>query len=370
MGLEFLRDHGAHRMASYQPLPPMFDPPEGQESEEDVELDYETCGKPWTARPPEGGAEWRVREWAERPTRFIDGKDVGETVAWLQSPEGEPVPVRLSEIGAIAVRVEDGEVRREQDTVSVERVVSMVGDAFPWHEVESFAVALRGYGFRLLNARRPGGRESYDFEKMRKAAQNRSNDEMGLMEEAALAQGGLEPAVVDGRLEPRQGGIVDPARMPVVGVIKTHREIYLHPRGLMLLTQLGPGERTPLFALRPGPKDAAGGDSGASRQQRDRIRLPVVSFYLRLSGDARTMPNWGIVRVELPKAWFDQRRNTDGYAYVAHLCRMLCDYRTRNQGYGRAAVSLHPIVRAEELLGALFTPSRMLGQRFCHLTGL
>jgi hypothetical protein len=131
-------------------------------------------------------------------------------------------------------------------------------------------------------------------------------------------------------------------------VIKSHQHEYLHPAGIQLRLRLEPGERTPLFAL---PQE----------------KLPVVSWYLRLCGTAATMPNWGVVRVELPLAWFDGRRNGDGDAYVASLCRLLCAYRTRDGGYSRAAVSLHPIVRAEELLGALFTPSSELASQFCRL---
>jgi hypothetical protein len=349
MGLEFLRNHGARRMAVYEPRPPIFDPPETRDGGPDADLDYEMPAAAW--RPlATADSGWRVRDWAERPTRFVDGKDVGETIAWLQSAEGYPVPVRLSEIGAVAVRVEDGDVRRE--FYAVDRVVSLVADVFPWDEVEGFAVSLQEHGFRLLVAPAPGGTPSFDFETMRKAAQNRSNDEMGTLEEAALAFDRDRPAVVDGRLEPRQGGLEDPAdRAPAVGVIKTLMHEYLHPAGIQVRLRLGPGERTPLFTL-------------------PNAKLPVVSWYLRLSGTAETMPNWGVVRVELPLAWFERRRNTDGDAYVAALSRLLCAYRTRAGDYDRAPVSLHPIVRAETLLGALFTPSSRLGSRFCRLTAL
>ena len=63
------------------------------------------------------------------------------------------------------------ECRRE--FVVVDKVVSMVADLFPWDEVESFAAELQQNGFRLLPAQAPGNRPSYDFEKMRKAAQKR-----------------------------------------------------------------------------------------------------------------------------------------------------------------------------------------------------
>jgi hypothetical protein len=120
----------------------------------------------------------------------------------------------------------------------VERAVSMVADVFPWDEIESFAAALQANGFRLLTALPPDRKPSYDFEKMRKAAQNRSYDEMGVLEEAALAQEPNLPTIVDGRLEPRVGGF-DPLISPVFGVIKTHHKNYLHREGMQLRARGG-----------------------------------------------------------------------------------------------------------------------------------
>ena len=237
--LDFFQLNGARRLDSYDPPPPLFDPPTNEDPEPNgVELDYEIPKEQWEqwkARSVGWTSNWCPEEWAERPMRFIDGKDVGQTIAWLRAPGGYPVPVRLSEIGSVDVRVEDGVCRRENAVV--ERVVSMVVNAFPWDEIESLAAALQRHGFRLLPAKPPGGQLSYDFEEMRKAAQNRSNDEMTVLEEAVLSQAHLSPTVVDGRLEPRSGGF-NQYNSPVVGVIKTQRDNYLHPLGLQLLYQL------------------------------------------------------------------------------------------------------------------------------------
>jgi hypothetical protein len=165
---------------------------------------------------------WRARDWTERPVRFVDGKDVGQTVACLDSPSGTIVPVRLSEIGSIVMSVRDGELRRE--FVAVERVVSLVASAFPWEEMEALAAELSAHNFRLLAARPPGGELSDVIEDMRKAAQNRSLDEMEVLEELAVAQDSETPTVVDGRLERRSGGLNPEHHSPVFGVIKTHRK--------------------------------------------------------------------------------------------------------------------------------------------------
>lgn len=349
VGLDFVKVYSGRRLDQYEPQSPLWNEPtdEGQEQDEDeVDLDYEVERENWRAINLGLTDGWRPRDWPERPVRFVDGKDVGRTIAWLRAPGGYPVPIRLSQIGSIVIRVEDGECRRE--FAVVERVVSMVADVFPWDEVEGFAAALQANGFRLLTARPPDGQPSYDFERMRKATQNRSNDEMGVLEEAALAQMPEVPSIIDGRLEPRAGGI-DPVQSPVFGVIKTHYKNYLHPGGMQLLYQLEIGQRTPVFSL-------------------PQKKLPVVSWYVRLSSSAGAMPNWGLVRVEAPLQWFEARgRDWD---FINRLSRTIFEYRCRERSYGRAAVSLHPIVRAEESLAALFSAPGVLITRFYRLTGL
>ena len=89
------------------------------------------------------------------------------------------------------------------------------------------------------------------------------------------------------------------------------------------------------------------------------------------------MPNWGLVRVEASLKWFvargygsPEKVNPSGIDFINQLSRTLYEYRCRECSYERAAVSLHPIVRAESSLGALFSPSRMLKNNFYRLTGL
>lgn len=348
MGLDFVRNFGGCRLQQYDPQPPLFNPPsdDDQRDEDEVDLDYETPRDEWTAVDLKLPALWRPSSWPERPVRFIDGKDNGHTVAWLRAPGGYPVPIRLSEIGGVEVRVLNGECRRT--FAAQERVVSMVADVFPFEEVEGFATELQVHGFRFLLAKPPGGTPSYDFEEMRKAAQNRSNDEMGVLEEAVLARDDEISTVVDGRLEPRSGGF-DTVGSPVFGVIKTHSENYLHPAGLQLQYQLEVGQRTPVFKLKKG-------------------RLSVASWFLRLSGGGGTTPNWGLVRVEASARWFEARGKDWGF--VDRLSRTLYDYRFREGSYARAAVSLLPIVRAEQTLGALFSPPSAMASRFYRLTSL
>jgi len=297
--------------------------------------------------------------------------------------------------------VHDGELRRE--FAMVERVVSMVASAFPWEEMEALATELMKHNLRLLPARPPGDELTDILEDMRKAAQNRSMDEMAVLEELAVAQDAETPTIVDGRLEPRSGGLDPEHHSPVFGVIKTHRRVYLHSHGMRLLYRLMPGERTPAFFIRtpetpnapntteastPVQEDAAareqGGPHATSQQgaapeatEKEEVKFPVVSWYVRLSGGEGMMPDHGLVRVEASLKWFIARgygsQNKvyqSGANFINQLSRTLYEYRCRESSYQRSAISLHPIVRAESSLRSLFSPSGLLKSSFYRLTGL
>jgi len=348
MGLDFLQMYAGRRLERYDPQPTLLDAPANNEQikEERIDLDYQQKQDAWKAINCNSRGNWRPEDWPERPIRFVDGKDVGQTIAWLRAPGGYPVPIRLSQIGSVTMRIADGECRREYQIV--ERVVSMVVDPFPWYEVESFASALQAHDFRLLPAYPPDGTLSYDFEKMRRATQDRSKDEMSLLEEAAIAQSIFEPTVIDGRLEPRSEGF-DLVESPIFGVIKTHYRNYLHPLGMQVLYGLEVGQRTPVFGIQL-------------------EKLSVLSWYIRLAGDFASFPNWGYIRVEVSKRWFEARGHS--WDWIDRLSQTIYAYRSRERSYERAPVTLHPIVRAEESLGALMTHTGILSNRFYHLTGL
>jgi len=133
MGLEFLRDHGAQRMRDDIMGPLLLDNDYEQSNVQETEqcLEYELPTEKWRALPVNHVSI--PAEWSLGPQRFIDGKDLGRTVAWLQTEEWYPIPVRLSEIGAVIIQNVEGRLRREWYTV--ERVVSMIIDPFPWYEI-------------------------------------------------------------------------------------------------------------------------------------------------------------------------------------------------------------------------------------------
>jgi hypothetical protein len=354
---ELLHNYGARRMRNYDPQPFLLD--DGLMSIEDVVeedgLGVETSPDAWAPRDVLATTSKQdIEGWPRRPRRFIDGRDVGRTIAWLRSHEGFPVPVYLSQIGAVEMSNIGGCLRREYETV--ERVVTLMADLFPWREVEDFADGLQENGFRLLPCREPkptkeGSSQgySYDFERMRKTTQNRSNNEMGRLEKKALARRCEVPTIVDGRLEPRAGAF-DDAEHFVVGLIKQHSQNYLHPQGWRVFYELKPGERTPAFLLRNTSPEA-------------------ISWYLRIAGGNGEMPNWGVVRLEIPAKLFQVKLSGDWHQ-LDLLSRLIYEYRCTDESYGRAPVSIYPIQRAEESLGAILIPTETFIQRFYRLTDI
>jgi hypothetical protein len=348
VSLHFFSDHGALRADAGPPAPDLLWTGPGGDGEDEgdrILLDAEVSSEAWAPISPDPGPGFVPARWASRPRRFVDGKDLGEVVAWLRAREGYPLPVRLSQIGAVVLREEGSELRRERE--STDRVVTLPGDPFPWHEVEGLAIALAGHGLRLLLARLPkvhDEAELFNVELTRKAVGNRSIREMAALEEHLASLSPDIPTLVDGRLEPRSGG--RGPFTPVIGVIKTQQQRYLHPLGLRTLYDLDPGQRTPVFLIE--------GDD----------RFPVASFYLRLWGRS---PGYGVIRVELPRAYFELKRAEEA-AYADRLAVTLFALRTRRAEYGRAAVTLDPVLRAEESLGALFSPMRQVQSQFYRLT--
>ncbi|MBV9469758.1 MAG: hypothetical protein JOZ57_11000 [Abitibacteriaceae bacterium] len=371
MGLDFLRNNGARRVRDFDAQPTLLNEgiPLAEQQDEPVDLEYEKSLVDWepisvTANGQVDDADNGRTYQAHWPQRFIDGKDVGRTVAWLLSREGYPVPVRLAEIGAVsmrAIKTPTGErtLRREWD--KVERVVTFMTDLFPWEEVEEFACSLQGTGFRLLSVRVTLESDAegfrFDYQRMAQNAINRSKDEMIRLEREALAVSRDVPTIVDGGLEARSGVFNETSA--VVGLIKSHSRNYLHPDGWRTFYALEPYERTPAFML----KNTLSASLPSGR------KLEVVSWYLRLDGARGELPNWGIVRVEVSRPFFEQTLQGD-VGYINRVSRLICDYRCRDEGYSRAAVSIHPIQRAEASLGSLFTQPDTLISHFYRLTNL
>jgi hypothetical protein len=365
VALTFVQQHGGRRMRSYADQPTLEVPTGGGgRAAEDggtgtVDLHVERPAGDWEPVDTAGVET----DPSEVPQRFVDGSNVHETVAWLREPNmGYPVPVVMAELGGIAVAADGRDLRRE--FAIVERAVAMAVDAFPWDEVEAFTAALLTEGWRLLPARRPTSDDeadadpevsppppAYDFERSREQARVAVLHEMAALEEVAWGHQPGVPTLLDGRLGRLDG--CNLGRHDVVGVIKRQTADYLHPRGWQTFYQLAPGQRTPAFVV---PSK----------------HLDVLTWYLKLAGADGEMPNWGVVRVEVPCEQFDARGGPGGggFAYVDRLSAALVGMRCRGGAYARGPVSLDPIVRAEQSLKSLFTAVPTLARHFYRLAGI
>ena len=365
-GLKFIKNYEGRRIESEFGLKPFLVEEDDDEetTETNLNLSLATEAGNWQSINPQLPKNWRVQDWQSRPVRFVDGKDVGQTVAWLRGTDGGFVAIRLAEIGSVVMRVVNGELRRE--FAQVERVLAMNTAGFPWEEVESFALALREHEIYLLPTRRTPEEFQMNFEKIRKFTQRRSMQEMMTLEEFALAQQNDVPTIVDGTLKDHESGF-DADESPVFGVVKTQQRLYVDRQGQDILFGLPEAQRTPAFSF---SYDTSRGI------ERNKSRLPIVAWYLRLCGNDCIEPNVGIVRVEVSHKWFvnkgygETEINAAGKDFINQLTRTIYEYRCRQRDYRRMKISLEPIVRAEESLGALFCPPNYLKNKFYRLTEL
>jgi hypothetical protein len=335
------------------PLLPPWEEVSEPEADQSVFLDEEVAQDKWE---PKIVLEAPIRK-GEAPVRFIDGAQHHRTVLWLRSPSGSPIPLVIAEIGAVAIRLNGRQFLRE--AVQIEQVLSFVGDSFPWEEIEAFSRAILHHQrlqLRVVLANRPQEpHHPFDYEVMRAQAVARIRQEMATWEKLLVFRNSPEPTLVDGPLhrvmgEPLRDGPLN------IGVIKTHAADYLHEQGWRTLYDLNPGQRTPYFRIT---------GKGGSKEG----RFPVVSWFLKLAGGPRLAPNWGFVRVEVPWNQFEHlfNKNKD---FIGRLSRWLIDARCRQESYGRMAVSLEPIVRAEDVIKPLFSSLDALSHRLYRQAGI
>jgi hypothetical protein len=337
-----------------QPILPELNDGEQADEADTVELNVELQATEWAAKVV-GEAPAKSGEY---PRRFIDGSRSAMPVLCLRSPQGWPIPLLISEVGAVALRLEGRSFVRE--FVIVERVLSFVAEPFPWAEVETFAAAVVNdvdLSCRLVPASRPrADHNPFDYEIMRSQASHRCEQEMLNAERLALAADPATPTLVDGKIAGRIGSNAAASRPLLVGVVKRPERFELHPEGWRTLLGLRPGQRTPVFKL-----------SGMSAGKE--ADMPTASWFLKLAGGPRLAPNWGFVRVDVPWVQFESHFHCD-FGFVSRLSRWLIDARCRQQSYARMPVSLEPIVRAEDSLKPLFTPLPILSTRLYRRSGL
>ena len=355
-GSRFLRKYAASAVGNtpVQPNLPPDDDSSSDEQENKIDRSIEVVEDEWIALPT-GTTSARAEE---TPQRFIDGSQSGQPVLCVRSPQGYPIPLYLSEVGAVALRSEGRGFVRE--FVAMDRVLSLVADVFDWADVEEFAediVSKPELRLRLLPANRPTEEHNpFDYELMRSQARNRAQQEMTSFERLALSMDRSVPTLVDGPIS-RVTAKPKPGENLLIGVAKSQSANYLHPKGWSVLMSLQTGERTPVFKL-----DGVGAD---------RVTIqPVATWFLKLTGSSQLAPNWGYVRVEVPWIQFQDRTQNGNFGFVDRLSRWLIQAKCTSQSYARMPVSLDPIVRAEDALKPLFTPTVVLVNRLYRTAGL
>ena len=353
----FFRQYGGTAVGATPVQPNLM--PDDEESSDAIDRTVEVEEDEW--------APILVREAPARPgeypERFIDGS---QDVLCVRAPRGWPIPMVLSEIGAVALRSVSsarGGLAFEREFSKVERVLSFVADPFPWEQIEGFATALANrpeLALRVLLANRPKDKHNpFDYEVMRTQARARAQQEMTTLERLALGLHRNTATLVDGPLS-RVMGSPDIGRALVVGAAKTQSANHLHERGWRTLFDLGKRHRTPVYKC-----ESKGTEGG---------RFPVAMWFVKLATGPQLAPNWGHIRVEVQWDQFlarvDLESKEKDFSFVNRLSGWLIDARCRTDGYARMPVSLDPIVRAEESLKPLFTPLAVLANRLYRTAGL
>lgn len=352
----FERHHAA--VTSDGPAMRIMPPPDEDEKDDEPPTIFRDVEEKEHLWEPRIVLEAPAREH-ESPVCFVDGAQQRRTVMWVRCPMGTPIPLIIAEVGAVAIRLVGRRFLRED--VALQRVLSFVGDPFPWAEIESFAMALIAQPqlqLRLVLANKPvEPHHPFDFEVMRHQAENRARQEMDSLERLMLARHSQLPTLVDGPLHRVMGKPTATSPL-MIGVVKTHAANYLHERGWKTLLDLRPGQRTPVFKI-----------TGAKGHASSEGRFPIATWYLKLAGGPRLAPNWGYVRIEVPWNQFEEQQK-GSFDFIGRLSRWLIDARCRAESYGRMPVSLEPIVRAEEAMKPLFCSLDILSHRLYRHAGL
>ncbi|MEM7339579.1 MAG: hypothetical protein AAF467_13080 [Actinomycetota bacterium] len=289
-----------------------LDEVQGATVDASVEVDPET----WAPIRPHPGS-------APSELVFVDGVQRIDCRLWIDTPQGSALGL-CTTIGAGAVRCIPG--RAEVIDTRVERAVFTSPEAVQRRDAPGGAGDHPGLGDEVLAATGAGEPIRYRVRPVRGVEESATyqaiNDAMADLEEAvseALATEG-ELVVYDGPLRSRR-------HLNGAGYVKTQRIQYLDGPTQAVVARLGPGERTPLFAI---------GDP-----------RPRWSWYLRLPvNQAHALD--GVVRVELPRV--DGAGVNDAAARADAISAALPRFASEPHREARAPQNLYPIAGLEHQL--------------------
>ena len=317
--------------AGFLALPPVDTAEAQDEDQMTARLDatsYEVPAWEWRPIPGEGVPE-------EPPLRFIDGSLHSRTVGVIRVGGGLR-PLVLASVGAVELRLEGRKLWRGPDGHRIDSVLCVAANQMGTDLTLELSHAVAERGMRLIA--RESDVETHDFEMIRRRAWDFAKGEMEELERQLLLRDPATPALADGLLE-RRLVTIESQRQPAIGMVKQVLRHYLPAPLTSMLYELAPGERTPAFLLQT--KNAQ-----------------LVSWYLRLGEGELMGPGQGIIRLSMPMEYLERRfpspsERTRELSAISHWLRQV---RCRERSYGRAAVSLEPIVRAEEQLRSLLPP--------------
>ncbi len=323
-------------------LPQLID----EEDEEHLEvrfkeLSYELPSASW--RPIRSGGTP-----TSAPVRFIDGSVVSRTVAVLTVKKRRR-PALLACLGALELDIEGAHLVRKTRPI-VETVLCLLTNDMPDDHVAELGEGLRGLGITLVPSQT--SELSADLELLRRRTFDLASHRMEDAERELLLNRPAVPALVDGLLE-RRLVTIESQSIPALGMVKRQVRQYLPNAFVNFLYDLAPGERSPAFLLQT--KHAT-----------------IVSWYLRLSGQERVAPSYGLVRLTVSQQYMesqfgDRSLRTREFSALSHWAYEL---RHREAHYVRAGVSLEPIVRVEDELHALMPQTAQQVARFHRALGL
>jgi hypothetical protein len=324
------------------PLYPHDPSDEDPEPNAKANVEYEMARADW--EPRSGAADCE-----DPPRRFIDGSLKPHLVMSLEDSRGRPRPVILATVGAVALDLQPtpgGNELLSRHAYRIDTCLFFLANGLSSRDVDILRRACEGEGIRVVAP--PTDQISTDFDEVRAHTLAYVRREMLAMEADLLRGAPLIPTVVDGLLDQRLADFTS-HNLPAVGVVKRQLKTYLHPRGVQLVYRLKHGERSPAMLL-------------------DTTRGEFVSFYMRLGKDNGAMPHSGVVRVMVSKEHFEA--SGCSWRYLDGLAHWLCKVRCRRTAYSRAAMSLEPIVHAEEHIKSLLPDLRERVGKFNRIMGL
>ncbi len=308
--------------AAVPPFPGREADEEDESANEGIQLDFECPADAWAPVPPQDPG-------ADMPVRFIDGSIASKTAGFIVVGMRRR-PLIAATVAAAALQF-DGRALKREEGVRVLKILCLYSNGIGEQALEEARAMLGRIGVKLRTSE--AAAPHADFDSMRRATRSIAMRAMEEAEQQAMLADRETPTLIDGLLERRLAA--QKQDVPVVGLVKRQMATYLPLHLQEMVYALKPGERTPAFVLETVQ------------------HVALVNTYIRLSSEAGTSPSYGIVRLTVPIEYVRRAHSHDLGTYLSGLAGYLYRLRHRDLAYGRAGISIEPIVRVEQHLHAI-----------------